>query len=154
MVALVCRRQLSCLLAAELIAGVAALTAWSYGPWREKYMVAMPLPAASQQQVVLAYLRALDAHDGATAMALSAPSMRSKTQGWLAGTASITQVRIGAVQYYPHQASGEQYTVPVDFMYHSHWWKDDPSFRDGEHDWGYSLARISGRWLISDDGLG
>ncbi len=44
--------------------------------------------------------------------------------------------------------------MPVDFVYHSHWWKNDPSFGDGEHDWGYSLAKINGRWLITDDGLG
>jgi hypothetical protein len=132
---------------------VAALAAWRYGPWQEKYAVALPPPAASQRQVVLAYLRALDAHDSATAVALSAPSMHSTTQMWLASTASITRIKIGAVQYDAQQVPGEQYTVPVDFVYHSHWWKDDPSSGNGDHYWGYSLAKINGRWLIADDGL-
>ena len=125
------------LLAAATVACVAglalALAAWRYGPSREKYAVALPPPAASERQVVLAYLRALDAHDSSTAMALSAPSMHSITQMWLASTASITQIKIGAVQYDAQQVPGEQYTVAVDFVYHSHWWKDDPSFGDGEH---------------------
>jgi len=98
MVRTVGRRQFTRLLAAALVACVAALAMWRYGPWREKYAVALPPPGASQRQVVLAYIRALDAHDSATAMALSAPSMRGTTQ--------------------------------------------------------MSLASISGRWLITDDGLG
>jgi hypothetical protein len=154
MVRTVGRRQFTRLLAAALVACVAALAMWRYGPWREKYAVALPPPGASQRQVVLAYIRALDAHDSATAMALSAPSMRGTTQMWLASTASISQIKVGAVQYDAHQATGEQYSVSVDFIYHSHWWKDDPSFGDGEHDWGYALASINGRWLITDDGLG
>jgi hypothetical protein len=148
------RRQFTRLVAAATVACVAALAAWRYGPWREKYAVAVPPPAASQRQVVLAYLRALDAQDSATAMALSAPSMRSTTQTWLANTASITQIKIGAVQSDAKQVPDEQCTVAVDFVYHSHWWKDDPSFGDGEHAWGYWLADINGRWLITDQGLG
>jgi hypothetical protein len=136
-----------------LVAGL-ALAAWWYGPWREKYPVALPPPSASQRQVVLAYLRALDAHDSATAIALSAPSMRGTTQMWLFSTASITRIQVGAVRYEAGQVPGEQCTVQVDFVYHSHWWHDDPSFGDGEHLWGYSLAQVNGRWLITDDGLG
>jgi hypothetical protein len=148
------RRLLTLLLAAATLACVVAAAAWRYGPWREKYAVALPPPAASQRQVVLAYLRALDAHDGGTALSLSAPSMRSTTQMWLASTASVTQIKIGAVRYDAQQVPGEQYTVAVDFVCHSHWWIDDPTLGDGEHLWGYSLAKISGRWLITDDGLG
>jgi hypothetical protein len=154
MVTLVRKGQFTWLLAAAVVAFAVALGTWRYGPWREKYAVALPPPAASQRQVVLAYLRALDAHDTATAMALSAPSMNSNTQVWLANTASITQVKLGAVQYDPQALPADRYTVPVDFVYHSHWWKDDPSFEDGEHDWAYSLARINGRWLITNDGFG
>jgi hypothetical protein len=148
------RRLFAGLAVAVAVACVVALAAWRFGPWREKYAVPLPPPAASQRQVVLAYLRALDAHDGATAMALSAPSMRDRTQAWLADTASIGQIKIGAVQYDAQQVPGEQYTVAVDFVYHAHWWHDDPSFMDGEHNWGYSLAKMNGRWLITDNGLG
>jgi hypothetical protein len=134
------------------LACLVAVAAWWYGPWREKYVVPLPPAAASPRQVVLAYVRALDAHDSATALALSAPAFRGTTQGWLASTASITQVNVGAVQYDAQQPPGEQYSVAVNFDYHSHWWKDDPSFGDGEHYWGYSLEKIGGRWLITDDG--
>src|SRR5215472_6923936 len=82
-----------------VVACLVAVAAWQYGPWREKYAVPLPPSSASQRQVVLAYLHALDAHDSATAMALSAPSMRGTTQTWLADTAGITQVKVGAVQY-------------------------------------------------------
>jgi hypothetical protein len=112
----------------------------------------MPPPTASPHQVVLAYLRALDAHDTATAEALSSPSMRGTTQMWLGTTASITHIRIGAISYDPQQPPGEQYSVATDFVYTSHWWKDDPSFGDGEHYWEYWLVRAHGRWLINDDG--
>jgi hypothetical protein len=73
---------------------------------------------------------------------------------WLASTASITQIKIGAVQYDAQQPPGQQYSVPTDFVYSSHWWEDDPSFGDGEHYWEYWLAKINGRWLITDDGTG
>ncbi len=131
-----------------------ALAAWKYGPWRQKYVVALPPPTASQRQVVRAYLRALDAHDSATAEALSTPSMRSTTQMWLGSTASITGIKIGAVVYDAQQPPGEQYSVPTYFTYSSHWWKNDPSFGDGERYWEYWLAKIDGRWLINDGGTG
>lgn len=140
--------------AAVVVACLMTLAVWQFWPWREKYPVAVPPPAASQRQVVLAYLRSLDAHDSVTALALSAPSMRGTTRMWLANTASITHVKIGSVQYDAHQPTGEQYDVQVDFVYRSHWWKSDPSFGDGAHLWGYWLAKLDGRWLITDDGTG
>jgi hypothetical protein len=137
-----------------MVACVAAVAAWTYGPWREKYAVAVPPASASQRQVVVAYLRALDAHDSGTALALSAPSMDGTTRMWLADTAGVSDIKVGTLQLDAAQGIGEQYTVPVNFVYRGHWWNDDPSFGNGEHDWGYSLARIDGRWLITDDGLG
>ena len=148
------RRRLVRPLTAAVVAGLMTLAVWQFWPWREKYPVALPPPAASQRQVVWAYVRSLDAHDSLTALALSAPTMRATTKMWLASTASITDVKMGAIQYDAGQPTGEQYDVPVDFVYRSHWWKDDPSFVDGEHVWGYSLAKIDGRWLITDDGTG
>ncbi len=114
----------------------------------------MPPPTASQRQVVLAYLRALDAHDSATAEALSAPTMRSTTQMWLGSTARITDIRIGTLSYAAQEPNGEQYSVATNFVYRSHWWKHDPSFGDGPHYWEYWLAKVDGRWLISDEGTG
>ena len=44
--------------------------------------------------------------------------------------------------------------MPVEFWYSSHWWKQDPSFPDGQEGWGYQLVRSHGRYLIDDDGVG
>jgi hypothetical protein len=140
--------------AVAVVAFIMTLAIWRYWPWREKYTVAMPPPAASQQTVVRAYLRALDAHDSATALALSDRSMRSTTRMWLAKTAGVSRIKIGAVQYAASEQPGEQYSVPTDFVYASHWWADDPSFGDGEHYWEYWLIKINGRWLINDEGTG
>ncbi len=101
-----------------------------------------------------AYLRALDAHDSATAEALSTPGFRATTDLWLNTTASITRISIGAVQYFPLAPAGQRYEVPVEFWYSSHWWKQDPSFPDGQEGWGYQLVRSHGRYLIDDDGVG
>ncbi len=131
-----------------------ALAAWGYWPWRDKPQVAVPPPTASPRQVVQAYLRALDAHDSATAEALSTPGFRATTDLWLNTTASITRISIGAVQYFPLAPAGQRYEVPVEFWYSSHWWKQDPSFPDGQEGWGYQLVRSHGRYLIDDDGVG
>ncbi len=56
-----------------------ALATWGYWPWRDKPQVAVPPPTASPRQVVQAYLHALDAHDSATAEALSTPGFRATT---------------------------------------------------------------------------
>ncbi len=148
------RLRIAALAVAVALACILGLAAWWYGPWRQKYAVAMPPPTASQRQVVLAYLRALDAHDSATAEALSAPAMRSTTQMWLGSTARITDIRIGTLSYAAQEPNGEQYSVATNFVYRSHWWKNDPSFADGPHYWEYWLAKVDGRWLISDEGTG
>lgn len=61
------RRWFGRVLAATVVLGcLAGLTAWRYWPWREKYPVPLPPPAASPGKVVVAYLRSLDAYDTAT----------------------------------------------------------------------------------------
>ena len=87
-------RWLSVFLAAYLAVAVAtgAVEGWWSWPGREKYVVAVPRPSASPRQVVLAYLRALDAHDRATAYAVSTRAFRSTVALWLSRTASITRI--------------------------------------------------------------
>lgn len=114
--------------------------------------MALPPPNASARQVVRAYLRALDAHDSATADALSAPSERGATGQWLSSTASITRIQIGSLQHVTSGPAGPQYMIFATFWYASHWWAQDPSFLDGRHTWGYALIRDHGRWQISADG--
>jgi hypothetical protein len=150
------RRRLLRVLAVTVAAGcLVAAGAWRYGPWRERYAVAMPPARASPRQVVRAYLHALDGHDAGTAMALSAAGHRSATAYWLARTASVRVVRIGAVQYYPGDPPGQRYVVPTDFVYSSYSWEHyDPSFWNGAHYWEYWLVHPHGRWLIRDEGTG
>jgi hypothetical protein len=135
-----------------VIGCLAGLAAWRYWPWQEKHVVTLPPPAASPGQVAVAYLRALDAYDSATANALSAPSERSTTGSWLSSTASVTGIKIDSVQHYVFGAV--RYQACMDFRYSTHWWMQDPSFPDGEHYWCYDLVHSHGRWLIADDGTG
>src|SRR5258708_15923971 len=145
------RRWLTRVLAiAAVIACLAGLAAWRYWPWRQKYAVPLPPPHASPGRVVVAYLRALDAHDTAIAEALSAPGERATTAQWLHSPASVTGIKIDSVQ---HFTTGPPYYVCTYFRYSSHPWTQDISFPDGEHHWCYDLVRRHGRWLIFDDGL-
>jgi hypothetical protein len=131
-----------------IIACLGGLAAWRNWPWRQKYEVPLPRPDASAAQVVTAYLHALDAHDQATADALTAPGARDMTALWLHNTTSITGIKIDSVR------PGAPYSVCTDFQYTSHWWTQDVSFPNGEHFWCYDMVRGNGRWLIANDGLG
>lgn len=146
------RRWLMGILAIVLVIGcLAGLAAWRYWPWRQKYPVPLPAVSASPGQVVVAYLRALNAHDQTTADALSAPSEQGTTASWLHSTASITSIRISSVQ---HFTGSEPYQVCMNFRYTSHWWLEDPSFPEGQEYWCYYLIHRHDRWLVADDGLG
>jgi hypothetical protein len=148
------KRWLCLLLAAYLAAAVAlgVVEAWQYWPGREKYVVAVPPPSASPRQVVLTYLWALDAHDRATAYAVSTPAFRSTVALWLSRTASITRIWIGKVRYYPESPASARYEVPVGFWYESHWWDQDETFPNGQQGWGFQLRHIHGRFLIDANG--
>jgi hypothetical protein len=138
------------LTAAGLVALIALLGGWWVWPWREKYSVPVPSAGASARQVVIAYLRSLDAHDNATALALSTPGFRSTTSAWLASTAGVTHIDVRPLQCF--RSGPDRCDVQTTFNYASHWWKQDDSFPDGPETWGYFVVRRGGRWLINDDG--
>jgi len=94
-------------------------------------------------------MRALDAHDSATARALSTSSHRAVTGTWLADTSGMKILKVSTPV-----AEGKEMQVPVSFDLHQHWWTDDPSMGPGRHDWSYVLVRQRGRWLIEDEGMG
>ena len=75
-------------------AGLLAAATWWYMVDRQRYAVAVPPPTAAPEQVVLAYLHALDAHDSATAEALTTADHQSTTGMWLRTTARIAAIRI------------------------------------------------------------
>lgn len=143
-----------------LVVGAAWGGYW-YAVDRQRRHVALPAANATPAQVVTAYVRALDAHDRATAEALAVPGAWIDTDAWLAQTASIRNLRITAVEYdadYAAEAGprfATAYTVNTSFDYHSHWWSSDAAFPDGHQPyWSYTVVRCDGRWLIRDDGQG
>jgi hypothetical protein len=135
---------------AGLLALIGLLAGWWVWPWREKYSVPVPTASASAREVVIAYLRALDAHDSATALALSTPGFRSTTSAWLASAAGVTRIDVSPVQCF--RSGPDRCEVATTFDYASHWWKDDSSFPAGPETWSYFVVRQDGRWLINDDG--
>jgi len=94
-------------------------------------------------------MRSLDAHDGATARALSTSGHRPVTGTWLSDTSGLRVMRVSAPV-----PEGSEVQVMVTFDLHQHWWTDDASMRPGRHDWSYVLVRQQGRWLIQDEGMG
>lgn len=122
------------------------------GWWWEstpRYDVPLPSASAGPGDVVRAYMRALDAHDSATARVLSTSSHRPVTGGWLSDTSGMKALKVSA----PITEHNEV-QVMVTFDLHQHWWTDDPSMRPGRHDWSYILVQQRGRWLIQDEGIG
>jgi hypothetical protein len=131
---------------------VAAVAAGGAAWWWEvtpKYHVAVPAAGAPPADVVRAYLRALDAHDGGTARALSTSDHRAVTGTWLSDTAGLRLLTLAAPV-----PEGDETRVSVTFDLRQHWWTDDPSMGPGRHDWSYVLVRQHGRWLIQDEGTG
>jgi hypothetical protein len=128
---------------------------------RQRYAVAVPPADASPEQVALAFLRALDAHDRRTAEKLVTPGNHVDPDGWVDDTARVTNIKILGVRLdptYGHDsgtAYRQAYQVDVSFDYQAQWWYDSQaSFPDGNHDWTYSVVWDHGRWLIQDNGQG
>jgi hypothetical protein len=91
------------------VAAVAAVTGGGWWWWNTpRYDVPMPSATAGPGDVVRAYMRALDAHDGATAWALSTSSHRAVTGSWLADTSGMKALKVSAPI-----AEGSEVQVPV-----------------------------------------
>jgi hypothetical protein len=135
------------------VVGLAAVVAVAGGGWwwesTPRYDVPVPAAVAGPDDVVRAYMRALDAHDGATARALSTAGHRAVTGAWLADTSGMKALKVA-----PPITNGSEVQVAVAFDLQQHWWTDDPSMSPGHHDWSYLLVCQRGRWLIQDEGTG
>jgi hypothetical protein len=128
---------------------------------RQRYAVAVPPANASPEQVAMAYMRALDAHDRTTADKLVTPGNHVGPDGWVDDTARVTNIKILGVRpdptYYTAQGTAyrQAYQVDVSFNYQAQWWSDSQgSFPNGYHPWSYWVVWDHGRWLIQDNGLG
>ena len=156
-----CRGPSAQVLSAVVVAMVLLLVGGcGNGPERH---VALPSAGASPQDVVRAYVNALDAHDIDTARALltseHSKDVKGQTDSWFSNVRSIADLSISA----PVTESGRSDTaakgyrfvvyVPVEFTLRQ---RHQVSMPDGPTNWGYLLARNTDttRWLIVVEGMG
>lgn len=130
-------------------------------PPRQTADVAVPPPDAAPEQVVAAYLEALDAHDCDTAEALTAADSGDQARSWCEDVASLTDVEIGdhveeSPEHSGYGAPAEVANVPVSFDLSWRLLHDDGSMDEGATAWGYLLVRESpdAPWRIFSQGLG
>jgi hypothetical protein len=129
------------------------LGGWGLWSWLAQAAVPVPPATASARQVVLTFIRALNAHDATTAEALWVPDMAAAAQAWTRSTTSITDVKVrdGGPPLADGGCSRDWVFVRFRYVGRS---PANASFRDGVHVWGYDLTRSHGRLLICDQGLG
>ena len=115
---------------------------------------------ATPEQVVRAYVDALNTKDVATARHMLTARRASVVAGdadsWFTNVESITDVRVGTARPEPLQGTAAQgyrhaIFVSVDFTLQQ---KHEYSMPNGPTVWGYVLVRNSAkeRWLIVDEG--
>ncbi|WP_062387491.1 DUF4829 domain-containing protein [Demequina iriomotensis] len=145
------------------VAGTALVAATALAvlpPWQTAE-VAVPADDAEAGAVVRAYVAALDAHDCATAEALSAPDAVDATARWCGRVAHLDGVDVAdAVVEDPawsgRPATVEVVMVPVTFDLDWRLGHGDVSMPEGRTVWGYVLVREdpADPWRIADQGVG
>ncbi len=132
--------------------------------------VDMPAADATPEQVVAAYVEALDSHDCGTAEKLAATSKSTSTAQWCRNVSRMADVRVSdaiseASEYSDpaglrsstnQMASREVMYVPVTFDLQWRIFQLDSSMSEGPTSWGYLLERgsPSDPWRIFDEGIG
>ena len=153
--------RLIALVATVLVLGVAATVAYLLLPPRQTSDVAVPAPDATPEQVVTAYLKALNAHDCDTAEAVMTEGAKDSAKSWCEDVASLTGV--GVRDHFTerpkdsgHSAPEEVANVPVAFTLNWRPFHNDGSMDEGATTWGYLLVRDSADspWRIFDQGTG
>lgn len=130
-------------------------------PPRQTGSVAVPPVGASPRRVVETYIAALNAHDCATARAVTTGFARWQVMGWCHGVARLSGLRVGTFvhegpRYSGLPASASVVTAPVTFDLHWRLLHASDSMSGGPTQWGYELVRTSpgAPWLIDDEGAG
>jgi hypothetical protein len=136
------------LVVASVAVVLAALSwaAYRYLTVQQTGEVAIPADQASPEQVVRAYVEALDAHDCDTAATLNPDDL------WCEDVESMDLIELRPV----HSARARHVELPVrlDFEWRPFFF--DVSMDDGRISWGFILERDSRRepWRIVDQGVG
>ena len=150
--------RLIALVAAVLVAATAA---YLLLPPRQTGDVAVPPRDASPEQVVAAYLDAVNAHDCDTAEALMTADAEDRATSWCEDVASLEDVDIHdhfteRPKDSGHSAPEEVANVPVTFDLNWRLFHNDGSMDEGATSWGYLLVRDSADspWRIFDQGTG
>jgi hypothetical protein len=153
--------RLIALVASALVLALAATVAYLLLPPRKTADVAVPVPNATPEQVVTAYLDALNTHDCATAQAVMTEGAKDSAKSWCQDVASLTDVDVrDHVDEHPrwsgHSPPEEVTNVPVTFNLNWRPFHIDGSMDEGSTTWGYLLVRepADSPWRIFDQGTG
>ncbi|QGA08951.1 DUF4829 domain-containing protein [Nocardioides sp. dk884] len=128
---------------------------------RQSGDVAVPANDATPEQVVTAYLDALNAHDCDTAEAVMTSDAKDSATSWCRQVASLTDVDVRdhfteRPEFSGRSAPEEVVNVPVTFDLDWRLFHGDVSMPGGTTTWGYRLVRDSSDtpWRIFDQGNG
>ncbi|WP_262848769.1 DUF4829 domain-containing protein [Mumia quercus] len=151
-------RVLSTVVAAVLALALAFAAADAY-TGRQTREVAIPPDDATPEQVVAAYVDALDAHDCDTASALRTRDSSESALSWCESVASLEEIEVGV--HFPEsrgytEAEPREELVGVGVTFNLQWrpFRDDGWIEEGRTTWGYTLAREAEThpWRIVDEG--
>jgi len=119
----------------------------------DKPQVAVPPPTASPRQSCRHTCVRWTLHDSATGRSTVDPWL-SRHHRFVAEHHSEHHPYLGLAPFSTSRSHppASAYEVPVEFWYSSHWWKQDPSFPDGQEGWGYQLVRSHGRYRSTTTG--
>lgn len=154
-------RRFIALIVGVVVLIVVGVLAYLLLPPRQSDDIAVPANNASPEQVVTAYLDALNAHDCDTAEAVMTSDAQDSAKSWCEDVASLTDVDVRNhltehPKYSGHSAPDEVANVPVTFDLNWRPFHNDGSMEEGSTTWGYLLLRDSpsSPWRIFDQGTG
>lgn len=149
-------RRTFALVAGALVLLVAAAVGYLLLLPRQTGDVAVPPPDATPEQVVTAYVGALNAHDCDTAEAVMAEGAKDSGRSWCDDVARLTHVDVH--DHFTESESDHAVVVNVPVTFDLTWrpFHDDGSMDEGATTWGYRLVRDSEHspWRIFDQGTG
>lgn len=147
--------------AALVILLTAGVAVFLLGPAWQSEDIATPPDDATPEQVVAAYLDALDANDCDTATAVSMTNARVQGAAWCEDVAGLKGVTVGnhtqeEPEHSGHALNDQVVRVPVTFDLNWRAFHGDVSMPEGSTRWAYLLVRNSpdAPWRIFDQGNG